>query len=276
MLTSSSHFWWLRLAHTKRSPVVRRCGRFGHRNTRRLRFSLRKNTLCLKGVWNRTPLALRPSLMCGRIRCCVWQCGRRWWRCLREEWNHLSCNNKKGRREISYYNRFVCTQSCYIEANTWVLREKQAYRDKRKTSTALQCVSCTEVEILLKFYVFPLASLRFSFCCWISDTWTGEVKNAFIHFTFGANLHEFDGFHWHLILTPAIFEKFSGMCGLSGGCKFLSSLRWRPKCVMVSASTTERRKLLLCSAKRLLPCETLLVASEPYFVFHRVPPRHEL
>lgn len=52
--------------------------------------------------------------------------------------------------------------------------EKQAYRDKRKTSTVLQCVSCTEVEILLKFYVFPLASLRFSFYCWISDTWRGE------------------------------------------------------------------------------------------------------
>ena len=27
---------------------------------------------------------------------------------------------------------------------------------KGKTSTVLQCVSCTEVEILLKFYVFPL------------------------------------------------------------------------------------------------------------------------
>ena len=54
--------------------------------------------------------------------------------------------------------------------------EKQAYRNKRKTSTVLQCVSCTEVEIFLKFYVFLLASLRFSFYCWIPNTCGGEVK----------------------------------------------------------------------------------------------------
>lgn len=45
----------------------------------------------------------------------------------------------------------------------------------KKTSTVLQCVSCTEVEILLKFYVFRL---RFSFYCWIPDTWRGEVKKT--------------------------------------------------------------------------------------------------
>ncbi|TMS19943.1 Transcription factor E2-alpha [Larimichthys crocea] len=59
-----------------------------------------------------------------------------------------------------------------------LLCEKQAFflpGQKEKTSTVLQCVSCTEVEILLKFYVFPLASLRFSFYCWISDTWRGEM-----------------------------------------------------------------------------------------------------
>lgn len=56
--------------------------------------------------------------------------------------------------------------------------EKQACRNKRKTSTALQCVSCTEVEILLKFYVFLLASLRFSFYCWISNTCKEEVKTS--------------------------------------------------------------------------------------------------
>lgn len=69
-----------------------------------------------------------------------------------------------------------------------LLCEKQAFflpGQKEKTSTVLQCVSCTEVEILLKFYVFPLASLRFSFYCWISDTWRGEVKkNTFFHFMF--------------------------------------------------------------------------------------------
>lgn len=84
---------------------------------------------------------------------------------------------------------------CYIEANTWELCEKQAYRDKRKTSTVLQCVSCTEVEILLKFYVFPLASLRFSFYCWISDTWRGEVKNTFFHFMFRGSCMNSMGFH---------------------------------------------------------------------------------
>lgn len=34
-------------------------------------------------------------ISCVGIRCCFWQCGRRWLRCLLEEWNHLNCNNKK-------------------------------------------------------------------------------------------------------------------------------------------------------------------------------------
>lgn len=80
---------------------------------------------------------------------------------------------KKGGRDISYHNRFVCTQTCNIEANTWAQCEPQAHPDKRKTSTVLQCVSCTEVDVLSKFYVFPLATL-FSFHCWISDTRSGE------------------------------------------------------------------------------------------------------
>lgn len=223
--------------------------RFRHQKTSKLYFSLCKNTHSLKGVWNRTPLALRPSHLCGGIRCCVWQCGRRWWRCLREEWNHLSCNNKKGRRDISYYNRFVCTQTCYIEANTWALWEKQAYRDKRKTSTVLQCVSCTEVEILLKFYVFPLASL-FSFYCWISDTWRGEVKTHSFTSCFGGSCMNSMGFHWHLFRRLQFSKSFWECVVKAGDVSFCLGLRWRAKCVMVSASTTERRKLLLCSAKR--------------------------
>lgn len=62
---------------------------------------------------------------------------------------------KEDARLVTIIDLFA--QTCYIEANTWALCEKQAYRNKRKTSTALQCVSCTEVEILLKFYVFLLA-----------------------------------------------------------------------------------------------------------------------
>lgn len=60
--------------------------------------------------------------------------------------------------------------------------------------------------------------------------------------------------------STAFIDAYFDACKLSksfrecvvkaGGCKFLSGLRWRAKCVMVSASTTERRKLLLCSAKR--------------------------
>lgn len=70
---------------------------------------------------------------------------------------------------------------------------------KGRTSTALQCVSCTEVErILLKFYVFPPCESRlFFFYCWISHTRRGEVKTKrliSLHVSGGwEKLHDFDG-----------------------------------------------------------------------------------
>lgn len=91
--------------------------------------------------------------------------------------------------------------------------EKQAYRNKRKTSTVLQCVSCTEVEIFLKFYVFLLAGLRFSFYCRIPNTWGGEVKTPSFASPFRGIFTNSTAFADSFYLSPAILKSFSGMCG---------------------------------------------------------------
>lgn len=70
------------------------------------------------------------------------------------------------------------------EANTWRRREKRALTGTKgkRHPTAPECVSCTEVEILLNFYVFLLAALRFSLHGWISNSRHGEVtKNTQQH-----------------------------------------------------------------------------------------------
>lgn len=99
-----------------------------------------------------------------------------------------------------------------------VVWKKQASRDKRKTSTVLQCVSCTEVEILLKFYVFLLASLRFSFYSWIPDTRGGEVKkNTLCTLRVSGEVARIRRLSLTRILTPANCRKVFGNVWLKRG-----------------------------------------------------------
>lgn len=213
MLTALLHFWWLRSLYTQLSFRIRNCRILGHRNTSRQYFLLRKTTPCLKPVWNRTPLALRPSLLCGRIRCCVWQCGRRWWRCLREEWNHLSRNNKKEDA------RLVTIIDLFAHRVVTVKQTRGRSVKSRLTGTKGRHLRCSNAFRALRskfswsFMFFPLASLRFSFYCWISDTWRGEVKTHSFASRFGGSCMNSTGFIDTHTLTPAIFEKFLGMCG---------------------------------------------------------------
>lgn len=110
-----------------------------------------------------------------------------------------------------------------------------------------QCVSCTEteVEILLKFYVFLPAGLCVSFHGWISDPRSREV-NPHSHNTASLGLNSTASIE--PVSTASIVEKFWGMCGLSGGCKFLSGWRWRAECVMEFAGGNPSFVLLKPSA----------------------------
>lgn len=130
----------------------------------------------------------------------------------------------------------------------------------------LQCVSCTEVENLLKFYVFPLASLRISFYCWISDTWSGEVKNTFLHLMFrGSFLMGFIDIYFDACNCRKVF----GNVWIKQEMQVFVWLWWA-KCVMVSVSTTECRKLLLCSAKKdsiNVKCSYRLTSHISFFLF---------
>lgn len=139
-------------------------------------------------VWNRTPLALRPSVF--------FFCAEGYVTsdnvdgggedvCEKNEIISV-VTTKKGRREISYYNRFVCTQTLIRwSKHVGAAWKKQASRDKRK---AIHCVLMRFMHWgrnSLKFYVFPLASLRFYFYRWIPGTRRGEVKTHSYTLRFG-------------------------------------------------------------------------------------------
>lgn len=129
--------------------------------------------------------------------------------------------------------------------------EKQAYRNKRKTSTVLQCVSCTEVEIFLKFYVFLLASLRFSFYCWIPNTWGGEVKIPSFASPFCGIFTNSTAFTDSLICRLQFWKVF-GNVWLKLGMQVFFCLVWDGKvCGGLRIEHGERRKLVLCSFERL-------------------------
>lgn len=149
-----------------------------------------------------------PHFLRGRIRCYVWQCGRRWWRCLREEWNHLCSNNKKGRREISYYSRIVCTQSCYIVANTWALRGEKADfpGTKERHPLCSNAFRAVRSKFSWSFMFFPPSSLRFSFLLLDIRHTDRRGKYSFFHLTLrGEVAWNSLACHSHLIFKKFFF-----------------------------------------------------------------------
>lgn len=72
-------------------------------------------------------------------------------------------------------------------------------------------------------------------------------KNTIFRFAFPWNFDEFDGFRWQPLFVACNFEKFFRECVVKAGdASFFWGVWFKmAKCAMVSASSTERRKLLL-------------------------------